>query len=53
MIGLEELEAIRQDYLKVAHKARTRVKRDKDGVAIEVEGRDGKPQTVRKKSGGK
>ncbi len=58
MIDLEELddddlEAIRQDYLKLARKARTKVKRDKDGVAIEVENKDGKNQTVRKESGGK
>ena len=49
----EELEAIREDYLKLARKARTKVKRDKNGVAIEVEDKDGKPQTVKKKSGGK
>ena len=49
----EELEAIREDYLKLARKARTKVKRDKNGVAIEVEDQDGKPQTVKKKSGGK
>jgi low affinity Fe/Cu permease len=58
MIDLEELDddelqAIREDYLKLARKARTKVKRDKDGVAIEVEDREGKPQTVKKKSGGK
>ena len=48
----EELQAIREDYLKLARKARTKVKRDKDGVAIEVKDKDGKPQTVKKKSGG-
>ena len=49
----EEPEAIREDYLNLARIARTGVKRDKDGVAIEVEDKDGKSQTVRKKSGGK
>jgi hypothetical protein len=49
----EEPKTIREDYLKLARRARTRVKRDKDGVAIEVEDRDGKSQTVKKKSGGK
>jgi hypothetical protein len=49
----EEPEAIREYDLKLARRARTRVKRDKDGVAIEVEDRDGKSQTVKKKSGGK
>jgi low affinity Fe/Cu permease len=58
MIDLEELdddelEAIREDYLKLARKARTKVKRDKDGVALEVEDKDGKSQTVKKESGGK
>ncbi len=38
-----ELEEIQEDHLKLARRARTRVKRDKDG----------KSQTVRKKSGGK
>ena len=38
-----EVEAIREDHLKLACRAQTRVKRDKDG----------KSQTVRKKSGGK
>jgi hypothetical protein len=32
----EELGAIRGDYLKLARRARTRVKRDKDSVAIDV-----------------
>jgi hypothetical protein len=39
----EEPEAIREYDLKLARRARTRVKRDKDG----------KSQTVKKKSGGK
>jgi low affinity Fe/Cu permease len=60
MIDLEELDddeldAIRADYLKLARKARTKVKRDKDErLMIEVEEEeDGKSKTVKKKSGGK
>jgi low affinity Fe/Cu permease len=49
----EELQAIREDYLKLARKARTKVKRDKNGVAIAVEDQAGKRQTVKKNSGGK
>jgi low affinity Fe/Cu permease len=49
----EELEAIREDYLKLARKARSKVKRDKNGVAIEVDDKGGESQTVKKKSGGK
>ena len=58
MIDLEELdedelEAIREDYLKLARKARSKVQRQKDdNVALEVE-EDGETKTVRKKSGGK
>ena len=51
----EELEAIREDYLKLARKARTKVKRgEDDSLSLEVEGENEKPGTVRKKkSGGK
>jgi low affinity Fe/Cu permease len=51
----EELEAIREDYLKLARKARTKVKRgEDDSLSLEVESENGKPRTVRKKkSGGK
>ena len=50
----EELEAIREDYLKLARRARTKVKRGKDdGLSIEVEGEEENSQTVKKKSGGK
>ena len=47
----EELEAIREDYLKLARKARTKIKRGKDGVTLEVEDEASKP--AKKKSGGK
>jgi low affinity Fe/Cu permease len=48
----EELEAIREDYLKLARKARTRVKRGKDdSVSIGVDEEDGKSKTAKKKSG--
>ncbi len=59
MIDLEELddaelEAIREDYLKLARRAKAKVKRGKDdSVVIEVEDEDGKSKTVKKKSGGK
>jgi low affinity Fe/Cu permease len=60
MIDLEELdddelEAIREDYLKLARKARTKVKRgEADSLSLEAEGENEKPRTVRKKkSGGK
>jgi low affinity Fe/Cu permease len=59
MIDLEELddtelEAIREDYLKLARKAKAKVKRGKDdSVVIEVEDEDGNSKTVKKKSGGK
>jgi low affinity Fe/Cu permease len=59
MIDLEELdddelEAIREDYLKLARKAKAKVKRGKDdSVVIEVEDEDGSSKTVKKKSGGK
>jgi low affinity Fe/Cu permease len=51
----EELEAIREDYLKLARKARTKVKRgEDDSLSLEVEGENEKTRTVRKKkSGGK
>ena len=49
----EEPEAIREDDLKLARRARTRVKRDKYRVVIEVQDKDGQTHTVRKKSGGK
>ena len=50
----EELEAIREDYLKLARRARTKVKRGKDdSLSIEVEGEEENSQTVKKKSGGK
>jgi low affinity Fe/Cu permease len=60
MIDLEELDddeldAIREDYLKLARKARTKVKRGKDNnnVVIEVEEEDGKSKNVTEKSGGR
>ncbi|MGE5378513.1 MAG: low affinity iron permease family protein [Bacteroidota bacterium] len=59
MIDLEELddtelEAIREDYLKLARKAKAKVKRGKDdSVVIEVEDEDRNSKTVKKKSGGK
>lgn len=50
----EELEAIREDYLKLARKARTKVKRaSDDSVVIEVEDQEGNSKAVKKKSGGK
>ena len=51
----EELDAIREDYLKLARKARTKVKRgEDDSLSLEVEGENEKTRTVRKKkSGGK
>jgi low affinity Fe/Cu permease len=50
----EELEAIREDYLKLARKARTKVKRGKDdSVVIEVEDQDGNSKPAKSKSGGK
>ena len=58
MIDLEELdddelEAIREDYLKLARKARTKVKRgEDDSLSLEVEGENKKPGTVRKKKSG-
>jgi low affinity Fe/Cu permease len=59
MIDLEELddaelEAIREDYLKLARKAHAKIKRDKDNsLVLEVEGDEGKSKTVKKKSGDK
>jgi low affinity Fe/Cu permease len=59
MIDLEELdddelEAIRKDYLQLARKARTKVRRGKDdSLSIEVEEDDGNSKTIKKKSGGK
>jgi len=50
----EELEAIREDYLKLARKAHAKIKRGKDDkLVIEVEEGDGNSKTARKKSGGK
>lgn len=50
----EELDAIREDYLKLARRARTKVKREKDdSVVLEVEEPGGESKTVKKKSGGK
>ncbi len=49
----EELEAIREDYLKLARNAKAKIKHGKDGVVIEVEDEDGESKTVKKKSGGK
>jgi low affinity Fe/Cu permease len=50
----EELEAIREDYLKLARNAKAKVKRGKDdSVVIEVEDGGGKSKTVKKKAGGK
>jgi low affinity Fe/Cu permease len=59
MIDLEELddqelEAIREDYLKLARKAHAKIKHDKDdSLVLEVEDEDGKTKTVKGKSGGK
>jgi len=59
MIDLEELddaelEAIREDYLKLAREAHAKIKRDKDdNLVLEVEDEDGKSKTVKKKSRGK
>ena len=47
----EELEAIREDYLKLARKARTKIKRDKDKVTIEIEEGNGHSKPAKKKSG--
>jgi low affinity Fe/Cu permease len=50
----EELESIREDYLKLARQAKAKVKRDKDNkVVIEVEDEDGNSKPVKKKTGGK
>lgn len=49
----EELDAIREDYIRLARQSRTRVKRDKEKVALEVQEEEGKTKTVKKKSGGK
>jgi low affinity Fe/Cu permease len=51
----EELEAIREDYLKLARKAKAKLKHGKDdSLVIEIEDEDGNSKTVKnKKSGGK
>lgn len=50
----EELQAIREDYLKIARKAKAKLKRGKDNsVVIEVEEEDGNSKQVKKKSGDK
>ena len=58
MIDLEELddkelEAIREDYLKLARKAHARIKHGRDGVVLEIEDEDGNSKPARKKSGGR
>ena len=60
MIDLEELddaelEAIREDYLKLARQAHAKIKREKDdSLVLEVEDEIGNSKTAnRKKSGGK
>jgi low affinity Fe/Cu permease len=50
----EELEAIRKDYLKLARRARTEVKRgEDDSLVLEVKEGNGKTKKVKAKSGGK
>ncbi len=58
MIDLEELddnelEAIREDYLKLARKAHAKIKRSKDGVVLEIENEGGEAKPAKKKTGGK
>ena len=50
----EEVEAIREDHLKLARRARAEVKRSKDdSTVLEVKEGNGKTKKVKAKSGGK
>ena len=58
MIDLEELddaelEAIREDYLKLARQAHAKIKHDKDDkLVLELDDNSGSKKTAKKKSGG-